>query len=153
MCTDWDQLISKNHTSTERIRKYRIDCEAENQLKTLTPNPLPKPPLRQVLSSISDNIQSRYDPLFPVTRSLPPLHPYIKLRPCPNCYSPAKLLNLRRAECTNSNCNFDFCNKCFESWHEGSCPAKCEKFLSEVKKPNSVHIVGTSKSKKRLKRL
>ncbi len=75
----------------------------------------------------------------------------VKMKPCPNCCSPAKVLNNRRAECTK--CTFDFCQDCSRSWHEkGSCGIECIPICTSSKKNDSL-IAGTKKSKKRLKRL
>lgn len=75
----------------------------------------------------------------------------IKLRPCPQCQSPAKRLNARRAEC--GKCSFDFCQDCLQTWHEESCGSYRDMQLSPKKSQNNASIAGTKKSKRRLKRL
>ena len=74
-----------------------------------------------------------------------------KHRPCPNCGSPARQLNLRRTVCTNTSCELDFCQNCFRPWHEG----KCEEISvsRSPKRARSTEIAGSHKSKKRLRRL
>ena len=72
-------------------------------------------------------------------------------RPCPNCGSPARQLNLRRAVCTKSLCELDFCQNCFRSWHEGPCEEGHVQ-RSPKRKQDSL-IAGSHKSKKRLRRL
>ena len=73
-----------------------------------------------------------------------PLH--VRLKSCPNCQSPTKELNRRRSQCLV--CNFDYCRQCFKQWHKERCPG-----VGTPDTRNSVLIVGTSSSKKRLKRL
>ena len=96
---------------------------------------------RQPLSSLSTNIQ------FMTSNPPPSFTPLLTItnhhRPCPQCQSPAKELNLRRAEC--SKCTLDFCLHCFDHWHEGECP------IRSPKRPAA--IAGTIMCKKRLRRL
>lgn len=75
----------------------------------------------------------------------------VQLRPCPQCQSPAKRLNARRAECTK--CCFDFCQDCLQAWHnKQSCGSyRDHGSPKQTLKPTS--IAGTKKAKKRLKRL
>lgn len=100
---------------------------------------------RQPLSSISANIQPRASNPLPSFTPLP-TKTMNHHRPCPQCQSPAKELNLRRAECTK--CKLDFCLNCFDEWHEGDCPIRSPK-----RPARSTAIAGTLMCKKRLRRL
>lgn len=159
MCKDWNALILQDKSHMQVIaahRKNRKRRHSKEAVSLFTPNPLPGPPTRLALSSIRTNLQqlTQRDPssFSFTTSSLPPT---MKLRPCPNCASPAKELNLRRAECTK--CMFDFCKKCFRHYHEGDCKSRQDLWGEDHEDgPSSIHIAGKSKSesvRKRLRRL
>ena len=156
VCRTWNMLISQNKSLMKIIDVYRKKCASRKRKKKpllLTPNPLPRLHPRPALSLL-ENQKPRHSDFKPslVTLSLPP---NMKVRPCPNCTSPAKELNLRRAECTK--CSFDFCRKCFMTYHLGKC-----KTMEDMRGENwedgssSIHIAGRLRCtavKKRLKRL
>lgn len=132
----------------DKIITYRRQCKenAENLEKLYKPITA-APAQRTALATIAPNRMSQVQTAKPVRV---PFSQGIttKQRPCPNCQSPAKELNLRRAECTN--CQFDFCQHCFKPWHEGECSGR----MSPSKRPRQTETVcGTKKSKKRLRRL
>lgn len=154
MCKDWHALITQDDCLVQIITTHKKEhASRKHKVATLTPDPLPRPPMRLALSSIGINLQRPpiHPPSSHITSSLPPS---IKLRLCPNCTSPAKELNLRRAECTV--CLFDFCKKCTRRYHEGGCKTMQELSGEEEVGPSSIHIAGKLKSKavkKRLRRL
>ena len=96
--------------------------------------------------NINTRVHSKITPV-PFQPSFPQAQLVLKQRPCPDCQSPAKVLNLRRAECTR--CHLDFCQHCFRPWHKGRCVTARS---PEAMKKQGV-ICGTKKSKRRLRRL
>lgn len=146
---DWKEMVMSRQTIMTKITTYRMLCKskAENLHKSMNkPFNHQAQPSRQPLSSISANIQSK-PPNLPAS-VVPPIAKTNHHRPCPQCQSPAKELNLRRAECTNTKCKLDFCLNCFENWHEGECPSRSPK-----RPARSTAIAGTLTCKKRLRRL
>ena len=153
VCRTWHQQISSNAHLTEKVTAYRRQCKesAENLEKVYKAIPVMAvaPTQRRALATIAPNIMlqthSTKPAPFPQTF---PQRATQKHRPCPNCQSPAKELNLRRAQC--SKCQFDFCQHCFKPWHKGECRGR----VSPGKRPRqSESLCCTKKSKKRLHRL
>ncbi len=98
---------------------------------------------RQALTRIDTNAIDT-----PPHTPLPMPKPRMQTRICPVCGKSAKVLNLRRATCLSSNCNFDFCTQCFREWHYGY---KCKNWSKNM--VEKLLVAGTRQSKKRLKRL
>lgn len=69
-----------------------------------------------------------------------------RLRPCPNCQSPAKKMEQNRALC--NHCEYNFCIVCLRENHKGECRGSSPKRSS-----SSIAVAGTKKSRKRLRRL
>lgn len=153
VCRTWHQQISPNIHLMEKVTAYRRLCKesAENLEKVYKAIPVMAvgPTPRRALATIVPNVmlQSRSTKPAPFPQKLAQ-RAMQKHRPCPNCQSPAKELNLRRAQC--SKCQFDFCQHCFKPWHEGECRGR----MSPGKRPRqSESLCCTKKSKKRLHRL
>ncbi len=141
-CKRWEFI---NETIVERIpQRNQPTSEKEKPVERihLLKRSFPRRPL-----SFIQTQQNEQTPLSPPLRSS---NFFPHLRPCPNCSSPAKELNLRRAECLK--CNFDFCVNCFKHWHEKNCGhiGDCE---SRQYKRSAINIAGNRSSKKRLRRL
>lgn len=121
-----------------------------------------RPPLRE---NVARDIRPRspaITPLWPKWRVCPsiaaestPLSTIprnIRMQSCPQCNSPAKELNLRRASCTK--CGLDYCKDCFQVWHEVKCKGiGSMETEHELKRSSSLDIAGNARSRKRLKRL
>ena len=153
VCRTWQQQISLNKDLMKKITAYRRQCKesAENVEKVYKATPVMAvaSTQRKALATIAPNIMlkthSTKPAPFPQTILLKSTQ---KHRPCPNCQSPAKELNLRRAQC--SKCQFDFCQHCFKPWHEGECRGR----VSPGKRSRqSESLCCTKKSRKRLHRL
>ncbi|OWF40151.1 F-box only protein 43-like [Mizuhopecten yessoensis] len=72
---------------------------------------------------------------------------YESLRRCPKCQGPSKVLDVQeRGMCVQTNCGFDFCVKCLNSFHfEKACvPASTKRLKTSI---------GGRKSKNNLRRL
>lgn len=153
VCRTWQQQISLNEDLKKKIMAYRRQCKesAENLEKVYKAIPVMAvtPTQRKALATIAPNIMLKTHSTKPAPfpQSFP-LRSTQKHRPCPNCQSPAKELNLRRAQC--SKCQFDFCQHCFKPWHKGECRGR----VSPGKRPRqSESLCCTKKSRKRLHRL
>ena len=163
VCKNWYQLISQNESHMKMIAAHRKKCASRKRQRSkvagslFTPDSLPRPPIRQALSSIGINIQplARCNPNPSFSHTTSSLPSSMKLHTCPNCKSPARELNLRRAQCTK--CQFDFCKKCFRPYHNESCKSRQDLWGDDAEGgPSSIHIAGKLKSKtvkKRLRRL
>eukprot|EP00731_Ephydatia_muelleri_P015641 Em0009g65a len=145
----WHEMVTSRENLMDKVTSYRKLCKtrSENVHKSFNKQPFSHQALlsRQPLSSISANIQPRASNPLPSFTPLP-TKTMNHHRPCPQCQSPAKELNLRRAECTK--CKLDFCLNCFDEWHEGDCPIRSPK-----RPARSTAIAGTLMCKKRLRRL
>lgn len=153
VCQNWNHYVSQNSTLTDIIEDYKK--QHHHKLPHTTPASLARPPIRVVLSAIPRNIQPIELARSHSTKSLPPLNTIprnIKLQLCPNCHSPAKELNLRRVNCINPGCLFDYCKYCFKPWHKVSCMLDDESD-HDRKRIGSINIAGNAKSRKRLRRL
>lgn len=146
----WNSLISLSHAHKVTSHTHQHMVQDENTPITVPLSTKAIRSNRTVLGSITVNPEKQNP--SPKTPSSPEMvHPSTsKLRPCPCCGSPAKILNTRRAECTK--CHFDFCQHCFEPWHlQPTCGVR--DLALTPKKSDNVIIAGTKKSKRRLKRL
>ena len=158
MCTKWNQFITQEPSLMLAISEYKRQCTEKLKAKPITCS---RPPLRQILSNTKSarqtpSVPPLYStPIYSTPVSLHSIPRSTKIRSCPNCNSPAKELNLRRASCLNPKCSFDFCKHCFKSWHEVNCLTSTsnDENHHELKRPSSVNIAGNARSKKRLKRL
>lgn len=162
MCRNWHQLISQDEYHMKRIAAHTKKCASKKRQRfkmvssLLTPTSLPRPPTRQALSSIGINLRppihcNSNSSFSHITSSLPPS---TKLQKCPNCTSPARELNLRRAQCTK--CQFDFCKRCFRPFHIKGCKSKQDLWGEDAEdEPSSIHVAGSKSEtvKKRLRRL
>ena len=139
MCVAWHHFISQDDALTKRIEVYKKLHSSKRRPSLYVPL------VRQPLASVQQvSKRASISPLLPPS-------PHIKLRNCPNCTSPAKELNLRRAECTSLRCRYDFCTRCLKPWHEIKCPGiDASGSSSKLKRPL---IAGSAESKKRLRRL
>ncbi|XP_059158946.1 uncharacterized protein LOC131942976 [Physella acuta] len=71
-----------------------------------------------------------------------------QLRRCPRCQGSAIIKpNQDRATCLDSKCGYDFCSRCFASFHH---PKPCKPLCRSA---STAGVAGTRKSKKNLKRL
>lgn len=140
VCQKWNTYISQEFPLVTKFQAIAVE--------SIKPLPLQRPPLAIINSNLlkmNRTVIQTKPPQEMVRRTV------LKFRPCPQCQSPAKKLNIRRAEC--SKCCFDFCQDCLQRWHENSCESRRDNQLSPKKSQNSVFIAGSKKSKKRLKRL
>lgn len=102
-----------------------------------------------VYSSIKWHATAAMDTASSPSKTLSSHPSYFKRasRVCPLCIKyTAKRLNLRRFICTK--CKFDYCVQCLKDWHFERCVG-----IGNAKLISDIDIVGTSKSRKRLKRL
>lgn len=148
----WNDLVSSRVECITRIVEYRRKSTQNADNCGVVPLIPFRPPAERVLRNVKNIctqpqiFSKKNDTLFSHVKP----QCVQSFRPCPNCQSPAKELNLRRTECTNTNCRFDFCKLCLMPWHERECP---KREMNSPKKRSSDKLAGTSRSKKRLRRL
>ena len=154
VCSCWYQLISTRHNLLSRIRAHTKDLHrnyenADKPFVSLVELNSNRKPLGDAKNRLLVRHGQGSTPSLPAksTMSVPKRVMY-KHRHCPQCSSPSKQLNLRRAECTNAKCRFDFCSSCLRSWHDG----ECERLRSPKRHSNEV-VAGSKRSKKNLRRL
>lgn len=153
----WNSYISNDATLKHTLSTYR------NTLPRTYPSRTPLRVLFETPVNLSQNLSQKENIPEPSQRDVPapktlatPLSlipPNIRVHSCPSCRSPAKELNLRRANCTK--CGFDFCSDCLNEWHE----LKCKGYIGEgchmenKRAYSAVNIAGNQRSRKRLRRL
>ena len=151
VCNEWTQLIASFPHLHTRIRAYTKNMQrnTENAGKQFPALALvsDRKPLGDAKNRLLAKNGQGYTPSLP-PKSVVPKRVMYKHRHCPQCRSSSKQLNLRRAECTNPKCKFDFCSGCFKSWHEGECER-----LKSPKRPSKEVTAGSKRSKKNLRRL
>ena len=150
----WRSVVLSKKSFRDSVCNYRKERrkEQENifmkQCLVSSPPQTPRLPLNTVPSNItSSNAVIQQLPPFPATECNLLLKD--SRYPCPQCNSPAK--NVTKASLQCDACHFQFCPKCFKPTHaEQNC---CVGALSPRKRQNSSSIAGSSKSKRRLRRL
>ena len=145
----WRCAVLSNRSLVNRIQEHRkrLKVDRENvsakELIINSPPNTPRAPLSIRDSNCCPSTQWKDSSPIVVTKFTLPDE---KLRPCPQCSSPAKSITEIRSQC--GICQFDFCPKCLKPTHIQS---SCKITISPKKREAS--IAGGSKSKKRLKRL
>ena len=151
VCKSWRQAVISNKSSVQKIKNYRklIKKDSENlyhiksQLQSL---PEPRRPLGtaslNVIATTTVSMES-----LKVTANTITTNGTTSLRPCPKCSSPARKIDVHEAHC--NFCDYNFCCQCFKSSHKQNCTRQ----LSPKRPADSDSIVGSKKSKKRLRRL
>ena len=153
VCNEWTQLIASFPDIHIRIRANtkNLQRNTENSEKQFPALALgsDRKPLGDAKNRLLANNGQGYTPSLPPKSVVTiPKRVMYKHRHCPQCRSSSKQLNLRRAECTNPKCKFDFCSGCFKSWHEGECERQ-----RSPKRPSKEVTAGSKRSKKNLRRL
>ena len=151
VCKSWRQAVISNKSCVKKIKNYRklIKKDSENlhhiksQLQTL---PQPRRPFGttsiNVITTTTVSMES-----LKVTPNTITTNATTSLRYCPQCSSPARKIDVHKAYC--KICDYNFCCQCFKSSHEQNCIRE----LSPKRPADSDSIVGSKKSKKRLRRL
>ena len=151
VCNCWTKLLTSFPHLRTKIRTYTKDLHknSENFEKPFPALALAtdRKPLGDAKNRLLAKNGQGSTPSLKSAVAIPKRVMY-KHRHCPQCRSASKQLNLRRAECTNSKCRFDFCSSCFKSWHEGECERQ-----RSPKRPSKELTAGSKRSKKNLKRL
>ena len=149
----WNNYISKDATLKNTLSAHRCTLPktypSRTPLRVLFETPINSSQKENIPEPSQRGIPAPKTPATPL--SLIP--PNIRVHSCPSCKSPAKELNLRRANCTR--CGFDFCSDCLNEWHESKCRGYTSEgcHMENKRAYSAINIAGNPKSRKRLKRL
>ena len=141
----WRSTIKARPGLMQIVSEYQKGRKenAENLNKTAVSERETRSRVRPSLTDLSNRLPN--PPLTPLVQGTSTITGD-RLRPCPNCQSPAKRMDQNRALC--DHCEYNFCMICLRENHKGECRGSSPK-----RSFSSIAVAGTKKSRKRLKRL
>ena len=150
VCKTWRGVVLSKNSFMDKVFDFRKELKKEQEnlymkqipMMTMTSSPpnTPRLPLNALSINSMPNTTVRT-----VIQDVTPKPSHENWRPCPQCCSPARIIQ-SKSQC--NVCNFEFCPKCFKPSHS---ERKCSIATSPKKRQGN--IACNSKSKKRLRRL